>query len=157
VLILGGWSISTEVTEIAAIGIISCWIHIHIYNVKQEVLGRTNRLRHEGIAAGTYEPNSYLATMGDTQTHASNNLRLYPRGKSPPPPDIHWIGDWVGGPRAGLDEMEKSKLLLGLRPLGRPARNQSLYRLTIDVMDYKIHFSTSCICKTEILCVRTVG
>jgi hypothetical protein len=36
-------------------------------------------------------------------------------------------------PRGGLDDMEKRKFLnlpgLKLRPLGRPARNQSLYRL----------------------------
>jgi hypothetical protein len=43
----------------------------------------------------------------------------------------HWIG-WVG-PRTGLDDMEKRKFLtlpgLELRPLSRPARSQSLYRL----------------------------
>jgi hypothetical protein len=37
------------------------------------------------------------------------------------------------GPRAVLDDVEKRKLLilsgLELRPLGRPARSQSLYRL----------------------------
>jgi hypothetical protein len=37
-------------------------------------------------------------------------------------------------PRAGLDDMEKRKLLslpgLELRPLGHPDRNQSLYRLS---------------------------
>jgi hypothetical protein len=42
------------------------------------------------------------------------------------------IGGWVG-PRAGLDDMEKGKYLplpgLELRPLGHPARSQSLYRL----------------------------
>jgi hypothetical protein len=36
-------------------------------------------------------------------------------------------------PRAGLDDAEKRKFLtlpgLELQPLGRPARNQSLYRL----------------------------
>jgi hypothetical protein len=44
----------------------------------------------------------------------------------------HWIGGWVD-PRADVDDMEKSKFLpqpgLELRPLGRPARSQSLYRL----------------------------
>jgi hypothetical protein len=44
----------------------------------------------------------------------------------------HWIGGWVG-PRAGLDAVEKRKFLtlpgLELRPLCRPARSQSLYRL----------------------------
>jgi hypothetical protein len=47
-------------------------------------------------------------------------------------PGTHWIGGWVD-PRAGLDEMEKRKFLalpgLELRPLGRPARSQSPYRL----------------------------
>jgi hypothetical protein len=47
-------------------------------------------------------------------------------------PGTHWIGGWVG-PRAGLDDVEKRKFLtlpgLELRPLGRPARSQSLYRL----------------------------
>jgi hypothetical protein len=37
------------------------------------------------------------------------------------------------GPKAGLDDVEKRKFLtlpgLELRPLGRPARIQSLYRL----------------------------
>jgi hypothetical protein len=44
----------------------------------------------------------------------------------------HWIGGWVD-PRAGLDDVEKIKFLtlpgLELRPLDRPARSQSLYRL----------------------------
>jgi hypothetical protein len=49
-------------------------------------------------------------------------------------PGTHWIGGWVG-PIAGLDYVEKRKLLtlpgLELRPLGRPARRQSLYRLHV--------------------------
>jgi hypothetical protein len=44
----------------------------------------------------------------------------------------HWIGGLVN-PRAGLDDMNKSKFLLPsgleLRLPGRPARSQSLYRL----------------------------
>jgi hypothetical protein len=47
-------------------------------------------------------------------------------------PGTHWIGGWLG-PGAGVDDVEKRKLLnlpgLELRPLGRPARSQSLYRL----------------------------
>jgi hypothetical protein len=47
-------------------------------------------------------------------------------------PDTHWIGVWVD-PRADLDDVEKRKFLtlpgLELRPLGRPARSQSLYLL----------------------------
>jgi hypothetical protein len=49
-------------------------------------------------------------------------------------PGTHYIGGWVD-PRAGLDDKEKRRrflTLLGheLRLLGRPARSQSLYRLS---------------------------
>jgi hypothetical protein len=41
---------------------------------------------------------------------------------------------WLDGRRAGLNDVEKWKYLtlqgLDLRPLGRPARSQSLYRLS---------------------------
>jgi hypothetical protein len=47
-------------------------------------------------------------------------------------PGTLWIGGWVG-PIAGLEHMEKRKSLtlrgIELRPLGRPASSQSLYRL----------------------------
>jgi hypothetical protein len=47
-------------------------------------------------------------------------------------PGTHWIGDCVD-PRAGLDDMGNRNVLpppgLELRPLGRSARSQSLYRL----------------------------
>jgi hypothetical protein len=47
-------------------------------------------------------------------------------------PGTHCIGGWVD-PRVGLDDVEKRKFLilagLELRPLGRQARSQSLYRL----------------------------
>jgi hypothetical protein len=56
--------------------------------------------------------------------------RLFTPGERAP--GTHWIGDWVD-PRAGLDDVEKRKFLilpgLELRPLGRPVRSQSLYRL----------------------------
>jgi hypothetical protein len=45
----------------------------------------------------------------------------------------HWLGSWVG-PRASLDDAEEKKFLtppgLELRLLSRPARSQSLYRLS---------------------------
>jgi hypothetical protein len=48
----------------------------------------------------------------------------------------HWIGGWVD-PRAGLDTAENRKFLtlqgLELRPLGLPARSQSLYRLRYEI------------------------
>jgi hypothetical protein len=62
----------------------------------------------------------------------------------------HWIGSWVS-PRAGLDYMEKRKFLtlpgLELRPLGRPARTQSLYRLSYpgsyDCVYIQMHLKSS--------------
>jgi hypothetical protein len=56
---------------------------------------------------------------------------LYPRGNRP---GTHWIWCCVG-PRTGLDDVESRKILplpgLELRPFGRAARGQSLYRLKI--------------------------
>jgi hypothetical protein len=61
---------------------------------------------------------------------ASRPCRFTPRERAP---GTHWIGSWVD-PRANLDDLEKRKLLtipgLELRPLGRPARVQLLYRLS---------------------------
>jgi hypothetical protein len=52
-------------------------------------------------------------------------------GKEPPSTDC--IGCWVG-PRAGLNAVEKRKSLplpgLEFRPVGSPARSQSLYQLS---------------------------
>jgi hypothetical protein len=48
-------------------------------------------------------------------------------------PVSHWLGSWVG-PRTSLNDVDKRKFLilsgLDLRPLGRPVRSQSLYRLS---------------------------
>jgi hypothetical protein len=58
----------------------------------------------------------------------SRSCRFTPREA----PGTDWIGSWVD-PRAGLEHMEKWKFLtlpgLEPRPLSRPARSQSLYRL----------------------------
>jgi hypothetical protein len=47
-------------------------------------------------------------------------------------PGIYWVGGWVKL-RAGLDDVEKREFLtlpgLELRPVCRPARSQSIYRL----------------------------
>jgi hypothetical protein len=70
-----------------------------------------------------YSHRHYLEVSGEL--HATATL---PQGKSP---RTHWLG-WVDS-RAGLDSVEKRKFLtlpgLVIRPLGRPARVQSLYRL----------------------------
>jgi hypothetical protein len=61
---------------------------------------------------------------------ASNPGRFTPGKRAP---GTHWIGGLVE-PRAGLDDVEKKKILtlpeLELQPLGRPARSQPLYRLS---------------------------
>jgi hypothetical protein len=57
---------------------------------------------------------------------ASRLGRFTPRERAP---GTHWIRGWVD-PRPGLDDADKRKFLtllgLELRPLGRPARSQSL-------------------------------
>jgi hypothetical protein len=69
------------------------------------------------------------------QQHAPNALN--PRER----PGNHCTGGWVG-PRAGLDRCGKSRAN-GIRSPDRPARNQSLYRLSYPahiityVLDYK--------------------
>ena len=50
---------------------------------------------------------------------------LYPRER----PGTHCIGGWVG-PRAGLDGCGKSRPPPGIRSPDRPARRESLYRLS---------------------------
>jgi hypothetical protein len=70
---------------------------------------------------------------------------LYPQRKSP---GTHSIGGWMG-PITGMDDVEKRKFLtlpgFDLRPLGRPARSQSLYwlRVTYTSITYswKLFFS----------------
>jgi hypothetical protein len=61
------------------------------------------------------------------QFHAPDAL---PPGKEPP--GTQWIGGWLG-PRSGLDEVERRKILqltgLEQRPLAPPSRSYSLYRL----------------------------
>jgi hypothetical protein len=68
------------------------------------------------------------ALVGD-EWLASRLSRFNPLDKAP---GTHWIGGWVGR-TTGLDDVERRKMLpllgLELRPLGRPAGNQLLYRL----------------------------
>jgi hypothetical protein len=44
-------------------------------------------------------------------------------------PGTHCVGDWVG-PRAGLDGCGKSRPPTGIGSPDRPARSESLYRLS---------------------------
>jgi hypothetical protein len=63
-------------------------------------------------------------------------------------PITHWIGGWVG-PRIDLDDMERRKILhipeLKLRPLVRPSRSQSLYRLSCPGRKYETNLYLYCI------------
>ena len=47
----------------------------------------------------------------------------------PGKPGTHFTGGWVD-PRAGLDERVENVASTGIRSLDRPARSQSLYRLS---------------------------
>jgi hypothetical protein len=71
----------------------------------------------------------FTSTLGGGEWSASRPGRFTP-GETPS--GTHWIGGWMD-PRAGLEDVEKRKFLIlpgvELRPLGRPARSQSLYRL----------------------------
>jgi hypothetical protein len=73
-----------------------------------------------------------LALIGDEWSDSHSGRFTQGEGTS----GIHWLGGWVGL-RSSLDVMEKRKILLlpglELRPLGRPASSQSLYRLRYPV------------------------
>jgi hypothetical protein len=64
----------------------------------------------------------------DVQIHIFLTSELVGGEWSASRPGTHRIGGWVD-PRAGLYDVEKRKFLT--RPLSRPARSQSLYRLII--------------------------
>jgi hypothetical protein len=73
---------------------------------------------------------SLIMALGWAQplTEMSTTCQLTPEERAP---SIHLIGGSVD-PRAGLDDMKLklfTLLRLELRPLGRPARGQSPYRL----------------------------
>jgi hypothetical protein len=77
----------------------------------------------------SYRSSFLTSALAGGERSASRICRFTPGERAP---GMHWIGSWVD-PRAGLDGVEKRKFLtlpgLELRPLGRPARSQSLYRL----------------------------
>jgi hypothetical protein len=88
-------------------------------------------LHHEGVrGSGRIDPYLfYLCASLEVsgQFHAPAAL---PPGKEPP--STYWVGGWVD-PTASMDNVENRKFLtlpgFELRPLGRPAGSQSLYRL----------------------------
>jgi hypothetical protein len=77
-----------------------------------------------------YRPTYFLtSTLAGGEWSASRPYRFTPGERAL---GTQWIGGWVD-PRAGLDDVENRKFLilpgLELRTLGRPASNQSPYRL----------------------------
>jgi hypothetical protein len=88
-------------------------------------------LNHHLSKRYTYMPHANFKRIkvGDERLDSSF-CRFTPREKAP---GTHWIEGSVG-PRANLDDVETRKFLtlprLEIIPLGRPARSQSLYRLT---------------------------
>jgi hypothetical protein len=68
-------------------------------------------------------------TLAGCEWSASRPGRFIPGERAT---GTHWIGGWMD-PTAGLDDVERRKFLppsgLKLRPLSRPARSQSVYRL----------------------------
>jgi hypothetical protein len=76
-----------------------------------------------------YSSTIFTSAVDGGEWSASRPGRFTPEERDP---GTHWKGCWVV-PRAGLDDVENRKLLilpgLELRPLGRPTRSQSLYRL----------------------------
>jgi hypothetical protein len=78
------------------------------------------------------------SALGGGEWSDSRPGRFTPRER---PPGTHWIGSWVN-PRAGVDDVEKRKFLtlpgLEIRPLGRPERGQSLYRLRYSGSEHRV-------------------
>jgi hypothetical protein len=72
----------------------------------------------------------FTSTLVGSEFSASRPCHFTPVERAP---GTHWLGGCMG-PRAGLDNVKKRKFLtllkLEMRPLGRPARNQSLYQLS---------------------------
>jgi hypothetical protein len=77
-----------------------------------------------------YRPTFFLTSaLVGGEWSASRPGRFTPGERDP---GTRWIGGWVS-PSTGLNGLKKRKFLtlpgLELRPLGRPTRSQSLYRL----------------------------
>jgi hypothetical protein len=87
-------------------------------------------LRHEDVlGSGCIDSVFLTSALTGGEWSPSRACRFTPGERAP---GTHWIGGWVD-PRATLDDVEKRNFLtlsgLEVRPLGRPARSQSLYRL----------------------------
>jgi hypothetical protein len=106
-------------------------VQVKLKKIKLSLYLTNEALRKEGVwGSGCTDPR-FLGLGSSWRWAVSFTPRtLYPRGKTPRYP-LHSRG-WIGL-RTGLDDAEKRKFLtlsgFELRPLGHPARSQSLYRL----------------------------
>jgi hypothetical protein len=91
------------------------------------ILGRGKKFLMSITFLGSIDPPTQWVPLANRQE---------PEADHSPPSSTEFENGGLGGwmdPRAGLDDLEKEKFLsppeLELRHFGRPARNQSLYRL----------------------------
>jgi hypothetical protein len=101
------------------------------------------------LESGRIDP--HFLDLGLDEWSASRPGRFTPGERAP---GTHSIGGWVE-PTAGLNDVKKRKSLtlpgIELRPLGRPARSQSLYRLLYLGFSYgltDLHFYLSSKCNS---------
>jgi hypothetical protein len=84
-----------------------------------------------GMRSGYIAPPFLTSALDGGEWSASRPGHFTPSGEGVP--GTHWLRGQVS-PRTGIDYMEKRKVLpppgLDLRPIGRPALTQSLYRLS---------------------------
>jgi hypothetical protein len=89
------------------------------------------------MAYGGVKIHIFLDFGTNLEWSASRPGRFTPEERAP---GIHWIGSWVD-PRDGLDDVDNRKFLTlpgrELRPLVRPVRSQSLYRLRYLKVSYR--------------------
>ena len=87
--------------------------------------GFVQAVRPMGGSRGTALPFLDHGTRRGVRGQRHAPAALYPRER----PGTHCTGVWVG-PRAGLDRCGKSRPPPGIDPPDRPARSQSIYRLS---------------------------
>jgi hypothetical protein len=120
--------------------------------VKLSLCLTNQALYHEGVWGVDVSIHIFLTSaLVGGEWSASRSDRFIPGERAP---GTHCIGGWLGL-RAGLNAVEKRKFLtlpgLELRPLGRPARSQSLYRLTRIHSDFQnfVHYNAVTFCVTH--------
>jgi hypothetical protein len=101
---------------------------VKVKKVKLFLCFSNKTLCHAGVwASGWTDPHFLSSALVGGEWSASNSARFTPGEKAPV---THWIDRGWMSSRSGLDNVEERKFLplqgLEHRPLGRPARSQSL-------------------------------